>query len=608
MKDNKSYSADKNNLIELLDFPFNSSLLLQKKIKILKQLEATVQPKLKKKIAILGGSTPDEVINILELFLLKMGIAPVFYSCAYNKYYEEVMFDQDALRAFEPDVIYFHTTIKNITDFPNINDTQEQIQEKKQAVISHYTSLWETAHQIFQCPIIQNNFELPNHRSLGNLDCSNICGKSHFVMQLNNDIGQYVTQHDFIHINDIFYLSSRLGLDTWYDDRFWYAYKYAISYQAIPHLSYGISQLIGAIFGFSKKCLVLDLDNTLWGGVIGEAGINGIELGTDTPLGEAYSSFQRYIKELSDRGIILAVNSKNEEDNAFSGFEHPDSILRKNNFTSFKANWAPKPNNIIEIAKEINISLDSLVFIDDNPAERDFVKSQLDEVIVPNVGNDPCNFMRILDDSLLFESINISNADINRNQQYAENHIRQQNQAQFSNYDEFLKSLEMQAEIKTFSPLYTNRITQLINKSNQFNVTTIRRTESEVQAISKDKNYLCLYGRLKDKFGDNGLISVLIGEYKANELHIDTWLMSCRVFKRGMEVAMFNTLVEQAKTQKIKKIIGYYQPTEKNKLIANLFQQFQFSLIKTTSENETVWQLNLEPIPKLLTHTITINH
>ena len=327
--------------------------------------------------------------------------------------------------------------------------------------------------------------------------------------------------------------------------------------------------------------------------MIGDDGLNGIKLGNESPSGEAYMKFQNYVKELKQRGIILAVSSKNENLIAKEAFTHSDSVLSFEDFTSFKANWNPKYININEIADEINIGLDSLVFIDDNSMERNIVESQLPSVSVPDVGNNILDFIDFIEGNNYFETVNLSIDDINRNRFYSENRKRANQESTFKNYEEFLFSLNMKAEINPFTSIYTERITQLINKTNQFNLTTKRYQLAEIEMISLSKKFISLYGKLNDKFGDNGLISVVIGELIEETCIIDTWLMSCRVLKREMEFAMLDKLVQACKVLEIKKIIGVYKPTTKNKMVSKLFSDFEFTFIEKNDKGDMFWELEI---------------
>ena len=295
---------------------------------------------------------------------------------------------------------------------------------------------------------------------------------------------------------------------------------------------------------------------------------------------------------MNDRGITLAVCSKNDFKNAKEGFNHPDSILNFDDFTSFKANWNSKDQNILDISKEINIGIESLVFIDDNPVERDLVLSQIPSISVPNVGGDVIDFIRHIDRNGYFEPVSLSDDDKNRSQYYEDNKKRANEQATFKSYDDFLSSLGMTAEIKSFSTIYLDRITQLTNKTNQFNLTAKRYTAGEIENISTSDEYIKIYGKLADKYGDNGLIAVSIGKIKNRQCHIDLWLMSCRVIKRNMEYLMFDEFVKQSSEKGISEIVGYYNKTAKNNMVSNFYEKLGFTLSEVHNEN-TIWTLDI---------------
>jgi FkbH-like protein len=573
-----------------LTYPLDTNLILRKKKSIKKEL-LLKDNFIEKNIAILGGSTTSEIKNILELFLLNNGIKPNFYESEYNKYYEDALFGNDDLDKFNPDIVYIHTTNKNIIKYPELKDSEDDIKILLNNEIKRYKSIWNSLSK-FDCAIIQNNFDYTIDRSLGNLDCYDIHGKTYFINQLNSEFSKEAREIKNLYINDINYLSSYIGLKNWFDKSLWYQAKYALSIDSIPELTFNISKIINAIFGKIKKCLVLDLDNTCWGGIIGDDGLDGIHIGTETAISESFTIFQSYAKELKQRGITLAVCSKNDFKNAKEGFTHPESILKFDDFTSFKANWNPKHQNIIDIAKEINIGLDSLVFIDDNPVERDIVSSQIPSVSVPNIGSDVMHFIEYIDRNGYFEPISLLADDINRNQYYEDNKKRAKEESTFKSYDEFLVSLDMIAEIKSFSSIYLDRITQLTNKTNQFNLTTKRYTAGEIENIASSDKHIKIYGKLTDKYGDNGLIAITIGTIKDKQCHIDLLLMSCRVLKRDMEFAMLDEVVRQCKEKGASEIIGYYYKSAKNNMVSLLYKNFGFSLIDTNDE-DTIWKLDI---------------
>ena len=562
-------------MISAFNYPFDVNYLLRKKKAIRRDLISSADF-VEKRIAILGGSTTAEIKDMIELFLLNDAVKPLFYECEYNRYEEEILFDAGGLKAFNPEIIYIHTSNVNVIRYPSVFESKKSIDCLIVDEVNRFKKIWGRIEDDYACSVIQNNFELPHFRGSGNFDAYSVHGRTRFIAELNRCFSEEAMQRRNLHLNDINYLSAWFGLERWYDKSAYYSYKYAMSIDAIPLLANSVASIVKAILGKTKKGLVLDLDNTLWGGVIGDDGLSGIIIGKETPEAEAYTEFQQYVKEIKRQGIILAICSKNEEAVAKEGFSHPDSILALDDFSEFRANWKPKHQNIRDIADSLNIGIDSLVFVDDNPMERDIVRSQEPEVVVPDFGSNVEKYIDVIDKSGLFEIISLSNEDLRRNALYADNTHRRYTQSQFENFDDFLRSLEMVAEIKPIIPMYLDRITQLTNKTNQFNLTTRRYTFGELTAIAEDSCYLTLYGRLLDKFGDNGLVSVIIGLIKDNELHIDLWLMSCRVLKRGMEGAMLDQLVTEAKTRGVTSIIGYYYPTAKNMIVSSLYEEMGF--------------------------------
>ena len=353
-----------------------------------------------------------------------------------------------------------------------------------------------------------------------------------------------------------------MGLDRWFDPRRWFSYKLPTSAEGSNALATSLAATVTALFGRTRKVLVLDLDNTLWGGVIGDDGVDRIQIGPETPLAEAYTAFQRYCLRLRDRGILLAVCSKNDAALAGEGFDHPDSVLRLEHFACFRANWQSKRENLLSIAAELSLGLESFVFVDDNPAERALVRAQIPE-------------------------------DASRSALYRADTRRAAAAANCFSYASYLDSLDMTAEIEPFNTLYLGRITQLTNKTNQFNLTSRRYTLAEMQSIHADPNALHLYGRLSDRFGDNGLISVLLGHRNGDILDIDLWLMSCRVLKRDMEYAMLDEVVARARARGIRTLRGTYVPTRKNDAVADHYARMGFHLLSSQADGSTVYTLDL---------------
>ncbi len=579
-----------------LEYPFDAGWIIKKKKAIKRELlNGDDKAFIKKKIAILGGSTTNDIKNILELFLLNYGIKPAFYESEYNRYYEDGVFPNAKLEAFSPDIIYIHTSIRNITNFPAFTDTKDDVKMKLDEIILKFQELWTHIAETYHCPIVQNNFEFPFYRVMGNKSASDYRGKVNFVSRLNMSFYEYAENHSDFFINDLNYEAASFGLEKWSDPYYWYMYKYAMCISAIPYVSFQIANIIKSILGKNKKVLNLDLDNTLWGGVIGDCGAEYIEIGQETSLGEAYAEFQEYIKQQKQIGILLTVNSKNDETVALAGLKIPDSILRKEDFISFKANWEYKSLNLLDTAKELKLLPESFVFIDDNPAEREIIR-QLDlGVAVPEM-DEVEHYIQCIDKGGFFEVTNLSEDDLKRNEMYQANVRRNASQELCKDYGEYLKSLEMKGTIEEFKPVYMSRIAQLTNKSNQFNLTTKRYSQSEIEDIASNPMKITLYGRLEDKFGDNGIVSVVIGNVNWKELHIELWLMSCRVLKRDMEYAMMDELIRKCQQREIHIIYGYYYPTAKNGMVKNFYALHDFKKISENEHGVSVWMYEIPEV------------
>ena len=578
-----------------LEYPFDSEYILKKSKSIKQRLLADTAARTPKRIAVLGGSTTHDIVRILELFLLDRGIAPVFYESEYGRYWEDAMFGNKDLDAFGPDVIFVHTSLRNIRIFPAPGDSRERVEQLLEAEYGRFETMWEKLAQTWHCPIIQNNFEYPYFRLLGNQDGAQISGRTYFVSELNRKFACYAREHDSFFINDINYQSAVYGLDEWSAPFYWHMYKYALCLKAIPWMAHNLANIIKSIFGKNKKSLVLDLDNTLWGGIVGDDGPENLEIGQETNMGQVYAEFQSYVKLLKDCGVILNVASKNEEQNALAGLNHPAGILRPEDFLLICANWEPKSDNLLNIAAQMNILPDSLVFADDNPAEREIVRCQAPEVTAPEIGR-PEDYIRVLDRGGYFEVTALSEDDRRRSQMYQANLERSRQQASFADYGEYLLSLQMKAKIRPFEPVYMARIAQLTNKSNQFNLTTRRFTQAQIEELAADAGRITLYGKLEDKFGDNGVVSVVIGRVEGRCAHIELWLMSCRVLKRDMEFAMMDAFVQRCQAAGVTMVFGYYYPTAKNGMVRDFYSLQGFEKVSEDAEGNAVWKYEI-PVP-----------
>ena len=384
-------------------------------------------------------------------------------------------------------------------------------------------------------------------------------------------------KHKNLFVQDVCSLVCVRGTNTIFDEKLYINADQAFSMTGTALLAEQTAKIIGAVAGFTKKCLVTDLDNTMWGGVVGDIGLENIQIG-DLGIGKAYTNYQLWLKELKERGIILAVCSKNYEETAKRPFvEHPEMVLELEDFAVFIANWESKAENLKKIAEILNIGMDSLVFIDDNPAERSLVRSQVSAVAVPELPNDPVDYLQFLIQQNLFEVGSVSGFDKGRTQQYREDASRFFEKEKIPSPEEFLTSLEMRVKIEKFEPFAFPRIAQLTQRTNQFNLRTVRYTETDIERFAKSKKFFCYSFSLSDRFGDSGLVSVVILEEKPEgHLFIDTWLMSCRVFQRTLEHYMTNWMKGFARARKITIITAEYLPTPKNLYVEHLLPNMGF--------------------------------
>ena len=402
------------------------------------------------------------------------------------------------------------------------------------------------------------------------------------IRKLNYGLMRLSQQYQNLFICDIAGLQNKLGRDVMFAANVYTSTEMILSMDALPYVASRVMDIVCAVRGQFKKCLILDLDNTVWGGVIGDDGLEGIQLGHGLGIGKAFTEFQMWIKKLKQRGIIICVASKNNEETAKEPFEkHPDMVLKLDDIAVFQANWDTKVDNIRTIQQILNIGFDSMVFLDDNPFERNMVRENIKGITVPELPEDPAEYLEYLYSLNLFETASYSNLDKDRTKQYQVEAQRVSLSKTFTNEADFLKSLNMFSVVSGFTKFNTPRVAQLSQRSNQFNLRTVRYTDADIEALANDPNVIDLSFTLEDKFGDNGLIAVVIMKPLDKEtLFVDTWFMSCRVLKRGMENFTLNTMIEKAKSAGYKKIIGEYLPTQKNKMVEKHYTGLGFTKIE----------------------------
>ena len=532
------------------------------------------------RLAIIGGCSlyplHELVQHCLEAAGYPAGQKVDIFTGAYDNYVAEVMLPESSLYEFRPDVIVLIPSDRRCSYSGELFDSREQQEAQARRLAFDLLELCRTAHDRTRAEIVLANFALPAAFDPGPYRTRTAASDWTFRKMVNLELG--LGAPAFVHLCDVEFLSARRGTLGVHDARAWFESKQPYAADFLVDVAKEINHIVSGLRRNIKKLVVLDLDNTLWGGVIGDDGLEGIEIGDTSPRGEAFKAFQQYLKSLTKRGILLAVCSKNDRAKAVEPFEkHPEMALRMSDFVSFKANWEPKSENLRQIATELNLGLDSFVFVDDNPAEVDIVRQFLPEVETVLLTADPSDFITLLQDRRFFEPLNITPEDIHRGQQYRQEAQRKETLAACTDMAAYLGSLEMRAVITEFQGVDVPRIAQLINKSNQFNVTTRRRTESEVRAVIQDPSHIAFTVRLADRFGDHGLISVVICRIEGTVMEIDTWLMSCRVLKRQVEDEVVKEIVRLARDLDCHVIRGRYNPTSKNSMVRDLYPRMGFA-------------------------------
>lgn len=447
-------------------------------------------------------------------------------------------------------------------------------------VIKKIEYYWGLINNNSKARILQPNFTEIDDKALGQYSCKVKTSFIYQIRKLNYLLEEAIGNRNDVYPIDLFSIQVQEGQARFYDASLYFNAKMTISMDSLPAVAKAVVDVIKAMEGKIKKCVILDLDNTLWGGVIGDDGMGGIQIG-ELGKGHAFLNFQRWLKQLKECGIILAVCSKNNEEIAKEPFErHDEMILRLADISVFVANWNDKASNIRMIQESLNIGMDSIVFIDDNPFERNLVREMIPDIEVPELPEDPALYLGFLQQCNYFETASFTGVGADRTQQYQAEYERKKLQMTFNSIDDYLKSLEMVGEAKPFEPERYARIAQLTQRSNQFNLRTIRYTEDEIERIANDSHFITLYYTLKDKFGDHGLVSVVILEKVSDEaVFVDTWLMSCRVLKRGMEEFIVNKMIYTAKEAGFKTINAEYIPTMKNAMVKDIYKTMGFTEI-----------------------------
>jgi len=523
---------------------------------------------------------------MLVLAASRRGISLDIMQSHFGQYAQDIINPASQLYAFDPDIVVLAVHEGDL-QLPEYSLTPH---ESIQTEVSRWTKLWQTVKERSRARVVQHNFALPCEVPAGHL-AVRLPGSRYMMAQaVNARLGEEAG--NAVSIVDCERLSSFVGKSRWFDPRYWYLAKQAVALQSIPTMARHTAAVIGADLGLSRKCLVLDLDNTLWGGVIAEDGLVGIKLGSGVD-GEAFVAFQEYILKLKNKGVILAVCSKNNHADAMQPFEqHPEMRLKRDDIAVFVANWEPKPQNIRKIAQELGLGLDALVFVDDNPVEREAVRQFVPEVEVIPLPEDPAYYVRALSQCLSFETSSYTPEDSTRAEQYrARSQIREL-EATSGSIEEFYQSLQMQAIVAPFDAFNLPRIAQLVGKTNQFNLTTKRHGMPQLEIFVNEQRCVHLYLRLRDRFADHGLVALMIAIQDGKILDIDTWLMSCRVIGRTVEATIMAHLCRRAERLGCTSLRGTYIPTEKNMMAQDAYAKLGFDLVDR-SDGHVIWSYDI---------------
>lgn len=541
------------------------------------------------KLAVLGDCATQHLAMAIEGYAYEQGYGLEIFEADYNQIDIQTMDKQSELYLFQPQSVLIYMCIQKLyEDFCAVPNSQRiSFAETIHHKIVNY---WKYISQASKVNILQVTFTYDNDNVFGNYALKTEHSFSYQLIKLNHLLIESALSFKNVFWVDLGMIQQKLKQTRLYDERMYCVAKMPFTLEALPEIAKGILDVIKAVCGQVKKCIILDLDNTLWGGVIGDDGMENIQIG-ELGQGHAFTAFQRWLKELKNRGVLLAVCSKNQENIAKEPFvSHPEMVLHLNDFAIFVANWQDKATNIGYIRDKLNIGMDSMVFVDDNSFERNLARIAFPELTVPELPEDPSQYLGYLESLNLFETASFSSEDAARTQQYRAEAKREILKDTLKSFKEYLQELEMTAWAEPFDKMHYSRISQLTQRSNQFNLRTVRYTEAEIEEIAKDTRFITLYFCLKDKFGDHGLISVVILEkVSEEELFIHEWLMSCRVLKRGMEEFIINKIMEVAKVRNYVKVTGEYIKTSKNQMVENLYSDFGF-----TSNGNHVYEMLVE--------------
>lgn len=543
------------------------------------------------KVALVGDTATQLLATAIRGMAVARGYNLIFYEADYSQVEQQMLSPDSELKQFDADfIIIFQSTHKLGVHHALLDvERQSALADDRLGFVASVCESPSLAGK----KIIYFNYPEIGDTVFGSYGNKVETSFPYQVRKLNYELMRLSQHYQNLFICDLAELQNKFGRDSMFAPNIYANTEMVLRMDVLPYVASRVMDIVCAVEGLFKKCLILDLDNTVWGGVIGDDGMEGIQLGHGLGVGKMFTEFQMWVKKLKQRGIIICVASKNNEDTAKEPFEkHPDMVLKLDDIAVFQANWETKVDNIRIIQDILNIGFDSMVFLDDNPFERNMVRENIPGITVPELPEYPEDYLEYLYSLNLFETASYSNLDKDRTKQYQVEAQRVSLSKTFTNEADFLKSLNMVSVVSGFTKFNTPRVAQLSQRSNQFNLRTVRYTDADIEALANDPNVIDLSFTLEDKFGDNGLIAVVIMKPLDNEtLFVDTWLMSCRVLKRGMENFTLNTMVEKAKAAGYKRIVGEYLPTAKNGMVVKHYPQLGFTNIE--GSNTARWMLDL---------------
>jgi len=551
------------------------------------------------RLGVLSNSTFDMIMPALVGSAARRGILLEPIQADYDQVAQEALNPHSKINSSRPDAVLFAIDFRALPLKLSPGDAQAST-AVVQGVLGYLRTLREGIKAGSNAVIIFQTFAPPIESLFGSLDCSLPGTARNLIGEINRALGEFVRSSGDV-LLDVAGIAETVGLADWHNHQLWNIGKLPFSDGLIPLYADHVARVVAAMRGKSGKVLILDLDNTVWGGVIGDDGLQGIAIAQGDARGEAHLAVQRLALDLRQRGIVLAVCSKNTDEVAREPFEkHAEMLLKLNHIAVFQANWNDKATNIQAIAKELTLGLDAMVFLDDNPAERGLVRKLLPQVAVPELPEDPANYARTLAAGGYFEAVTFAGEDLQRADFYQDNAKRASLQKQVGGVEDYLASLDMTITFQPFDATGRARIVQLINKSNQYNLTTHRYTDPEVAAAESIPGVFTLQVRLADIFGDNGMISVVICKPTEPEVwEIDTWLMSCRVLGRRVEHMVLREILQHARAAGVGKLVGVYLPTEKNKLVVDHYSKLGFRKIREDESGATYWEFPVDgPAPE----------